>query len=312
MQHSSDIELLSKFQREISRVVVGAEEQTKHLIATLLSGGHILIEDRPGTGKTTLAKAVAKALQADFKRVQMTPDLLPSDITGGMVFLPDLGTLEFRAGPIFTDLLLADELNRAAPRTQSALLEAMAEKQTSIDGKTYPLGEQFTVIATVNPVDSHGVQPLPEAELDRFLCSFSIGYPTLEDEVRLIEARQLKDPIDSVEQILDLNQLLKMRVAVREIPVDRELVHYVVRFLKESRKSEDLRLGASPRSGLGIIRFAQALAYLKGEDHLRPEDLQEALLPTLRHRIFLKEEGGSSEENEGWLLALMKRVPLPR
>ena len=226
---------LELFREAVSGVVLGAERPVRLLCATLLSGGHLLIEDRPGTGKTTLAKAAARALKSEFRRIQFTPDLLPGDITGGLVFLPDRSAMEFRPGPIFADVLLADELNRATPRTQAALLEAMAERQVTVDGQTHALGPHFTVFATVNPVESSGVQRLPEAELDRFLCSFSLGYPSPEAEAALIEDRRSADPLDGVEPVLDLETLGLLKERVKEVAVAPELVRYVAGLLKAVR-----------------------------------------------------------------------------
>ena len=303
---------LELFRKAVSGVVLDAERPVRLLCATLLAGGHLLIEDRPGTGKTTLAKAAARALKAEFRRIQFTPDLLPGDITGGLVFLPDRSAMEFRPGPIFADVLLADELNRATPRTQAALLEAMAERQVTVDGQTHALGPHFTVFATVNPVESSGVQRLPEAELDRFLCSFSLGYPSPEAEAALIEDRRSADPLDGVEPVLDLETLGLLKERAKGIAVAPELVRYVAGLLKAVREHDDVRLGASPRAGLGLYRFSQALALLDGQDHVRPEQLQEAALPLLRHRVFLKDSNAGPAEAEFWLSRLLARFPLPR
>jgi MoxR-like ATPase len=291
-------------------VIRGKEAELDLLLAGLLAGGHLLLEDLPGTGKTTLAKALARCLGMAFRRIQFTPDLLPSDILGGSIFRPTTGEMEFRPGPIFTDLLLADEINRAAPRTQAALLEAMAEHQVSLEGNTLSLGGQFTVIATLNPLESVGVHPLPEAELDRFLCSLTLGHPDPEAEAQLMLERRLTDPLDQVQPLLDLAELSRLRQQVREVSVAPALAAYIAQLLLATRQHPAISLGASTRAGLGLLRFAQALALLSGRDHVRPEEIQAAALPVLRHRLVTRQPGDAAGRTL-LIQSILAQTPLP-
>jgi MoxR-like ATPase len=290
-------EQLQRVREGLSQVIRGKPEAIELLLVGVLGGGHVLVEDVPGVGKTTLAKALAGVLNLDFTRVQFTPDLLPADIIGASVLDPRDGSFSFRPGPVFTNLLLADEINRASPRTQSALLEAMNEGQVSVDGTTRPLPRPFFVIATQNPVDYQGTYPLPEAQLDRFLLRIHIGYPEEEEEVQVLFARQLGDPLSEVQGTLNVEELLAIQRQVREVTVSEDLARYQLRLIRGTRNHSDLQLGASPRGALALFRAAQARALLCQRDWVGPEDVQALAASVLAHRILLTPQasyGGGS------------------
>jgi MoxR-like ATPase len=272
---------------ELGKVILGKPAVIDDMLVALLGGGHILMEDVPGVGKTTLAKALAFAFAAEFKRVQFTPDLLPTDILGSSVYSPKDGSFTFKAGPIFTNVLLADEINRASPRTQSALLEAMSERQASIEGVTHPLPSPFLVIATQNPIDSHGTYPLPEAQLDRFAVRLSVGYPAREHEVDVLFSQFHHHPLDDVRSVLDRPGLLALQEAVRAIHVDRKIAGYLVDLAEATRRHASLRTGCSPRGTLTLFRMVQARALMEGRDHVIPEDVKKMAVPVLAHRLGL-------------------------
>ena len=275
----------------LNEVLLGKESQVRLLLCALLADGHVLIEDVPGTGKTTLAKALAVAIGADFSRIQFTPDLLPADVTGGAVYRPSTGEFEVRKGPVFTQILLTDEINRASPRTQSALLESMEERQVSLEGVRYALPELFMVLATQNPVEFHGVFPLPEAQMDRFLIRLSLGYPDEETELNILRSQRFFKPLDSLKAVVTPEQVLKIRLEVKKIHVEEALERYIIAIVLASRSHAGLRLAASPRAGLAVLRMAQANAYLEDRDHVTPEDIQLVLKPVMAHRIFAVESG---------------------
>ena len=272
---------------QLERVILGKPEVMDHLLVALLSGSHVLMEDVPGVGKTTLAKALAKSFAGDFKRVQFTPDLLPTDILGSSIYNPKDGSFTFKEGPIFTNILLADEINRASPRTQSALLEAMSERQVSIEGRTYPLPAPFVVIATQNPVEFHGTYPLPEAQLDRFGMKINLGYPDAENEVEVLYSQFHHHPLDDVKPILPGAQVLELQAAVRAVRVDRKLGRYLVDLATATRRHASLKMGCSPRGTLSLFRITQARAYLAGRDFAIPEDVKIEAVPSLAHRLAL-------------------------
>lgn len=297
---------------ELEKVIVGKPEAIDLLLTGLLSGGHVLVEDVPGVGKTTLAKALARALDLDFARVQFTPDLLPSDILGTHVLNPREGALTFQQGPIFTHVLLADEINRASPRTQSALLEAMNEGQVTIDGKTMRLPEPFVVLATQNPVDFAGTYPLPEAQLDRFVLRLSMGYPPIDEEVRMLDDRRRVDPLEAVPRVLNRAELVERLAAVRAVDVAARVARYVAELCAASRDHEDVVLGASPRASLTLYRAAQARAHLRGRSYVTPDDVQSLAVPVLSHRIKLTDRaryGGRSAD--ATVAAIVAKVPVP-
>jgi MoxR-like ATPase len=271
----------------LGKVIRGKPEAIERVLITVLAGGHILLEDVPGVGKTTLAKTLARALGLSFSRVQFTPDLLPTDILGMNVLDPRDGSFTFHSGPIFTQLLLADEINRASPRTQSALLEAMNEGQVTLENKTRPLPEPFLVIATQNPVDYQGTYPLPEAQLDRFLLRISLGYPDESDELEVLFDRQTEDPLTRVEQAIDSAGLLALQRQVRTVTVTRDVGKYLLSVVRATRAHPDLEMGASPRAGLALFRACQARALLLGRDWVGPDDVQQLARPVLEHRVVL-------------------------
>ena len=278
---------LSLLRTALGRVLQGKDEVIDLLLVGLLGGGHVLIEDVPGVGKTTLAKALARAVGVSFSRVQFTPDLLPSDILGSQILNPREGTFAFQRGPIFTHVLLADEINRASPRTQSALLEAMNESQATIDGVTHPLPAPFFVLATQNPSDYQGTYPLPEAQLDRFLLRIGVGYPALDDERTMLFARQRADPLDAVETVCDADELTRMLAAAREVEVKRPVADYLLGIVAKTREHPDLALGVSPRGSLALFRADQARALLAGRSWVSPDDVAALAGPALAHRVQL-------------------------
>lgn len=278
---------LERLRANLGTVIRGKEDAIGQLLVAVFAGGHVLIEDVPGTGKTTLAKTLAASLGAQFSRIQFTPDLLPTDILGGMVYRSSDGSFTFRNGPVFAHVVLADEINRASPRTQSALLEAMAEHQVSIEGETRKLPQPFVVLATQNPVEYNGTYPLPEAQLDRFCLRLSLGYPALDQEVEILRDRTTRQPLDTIQPALDVAALAGLQQAVRCVGVEDSVLDYVVRVVTRTRSDARLRLGASPRGSLDLRRCAQARAFLAGRDHVRPEDVRVLAGPVLAHRLVV-------------------------
>jgi MoxR-like ATPase len=278
---------VGRLQEQLGRVILGKKGAIEDIAVCLLGGGHILMEDVPGVGKTTLAKALARSLAADFKRVQFTPDLLPTDILGSSVYSPKDGSFTFKPGPVFTNVLLADEINRASPRTQSALLEAMSERQVSIEGTTHVLPEPFLVIATQNPIEYHGTYPLPEAQLDRFASRISLGYPGKEEEVDVLFSQSHHHPLDDVVSVLDGRALVALQAAVRAIRVERPIGRYVVELADATRHHPSLKMGCSPRGALILFRMTQARAFVNGRDYAIPEDVKAVAVSVLAHRLGL-------------------------
>lgn len=296
----------------LSEVIRGKQEAVEVLITAILAGGSVLMDDVPGVGKTTLAKALAKSLDVAFNRVQFTPDLLPSDILGASIYNPVDGSFTFREGPIFCNVLLADEINRASPRTQSALLEAMSEAQATIEGVCHELPNPFVVVATQNPVDFHGTYPLPEAQLDRFLVYMNLGYPNAETELDILFDKAIAHPIDSVEPVLSRDEVVEMQATVRQVHVDRSVGQYIVELVTQSRADERLKLGVSPRGSLMMFRASQAAAFLAGRDHATPDDVQKMARYVLPHRVVLTSKSRYSSVSRAEIVEdLIKTVRVP-
>ncbi len=274
----------------IERVIVGKRQEILLGVVAYFSEGHILLEDVPGVAKTMLARALAVSVGCSFSRIQCTPDLLPNDVTGASIFNPKTTEFEFRAGPLFTQILLVDEINRTTPRTQAALLEAMAEKGVTVDGVTYELESPFLVIATQNPVDHEGTFPLPEAQLDRFLIRLSLGYPSHKDEGHLLDRIQHEHPIDTLQSVASADELLGCQQAVRSVHVDPKIRDYILDIVHASREHEDVALGGSPRASIALYRAAQAVAAVRGHDFVLPDDVKRMVKPILSHRLIVRPE----------------------
>lgn len=284
----ADHSLIQKLINNIQSAVIGKPEAVKLAIVTLLSGGHLLIEDQPGVGKTSLAKALAKSLDVQFTRLQFTPDMLPSDILGSSVFLPNLGQFDFRRGPIFTNVLLADEINRTTPRTQSALLEAMNEGQVSIEGATHQLAQPFFVLATQNPFESEGTFPLPENQLDRFALCISIGYPDMDVERRILAQHRDGQPVDRIQSVINAQELAALQEEVRAVKVDDTIANYLLQIVSATRTHPELTLGVSTRGALTYYRAAQSLALVEGRNYMTHDDVKQLAIPALAHRVICK------------------------
>jgi MoxR-like ATPase len=307
--------VVTQLQRSIARAIFGKEDIIQLALVTLLARGHLLIEDVPGTGKTTLAHALAKSFQCTFQRVQFTSDLLPSDVLGVSVYNPENREFEFRHGPIFANVVLADEINRTTPRTQSALLEAMNEAQVTVDGRSLPLPQPFLVIATQNPVEHHGTYPLPESQLDRFLMRIKMGYPSHEIEKEILRSRSIEDPIASIEPVADVSDVLAMQQAVTKVRVDSSLLDYALEIVNRTRRSDQLALGVSPRGTLMLQRAAQARAHLEGRDFCIPDDFKRLAVAVFSHRVVASARHASlqkkSETTENVLREIVDSVRVP-
>ena len=280
-------EIAERLLGNLAKVILGKGQEERLAVMALMSRGHLLIEDVPGVGKTMLARSIAKSIDGSFRRIQFTPDLLPADITGVSIFNQKEGEFEYREGPIVAQVVLADEINRASPKTQAALLEAMEEHQVTVDGVAHPMPEPFIVMATQNPIEYEGTFPLPETELDRFLVRLHLGYPDKEDEIRVLEAQRYVHPIDELSPVVDEGDLFALQAAVRHIHVSDEVKHYIVSIAEATRNHVNLYLGASPRGSLALFRLAQAKAVLDDRDYALPDDVKELAYPTLGHRVIL-------------------------
>ncbi len=307
-----DFNSCQHLKQNIAKVIIGKEESIELLLVALLSGGHVLIEDVPGVGKTLLAKSLARSIGGTFKRVQFTPDLLPADITGFNVFNQQTGRFDFQAGPVDTHILLADEINRTVPRTQSSLLESMEEHQVTVDGVTKELPQPFFVMATQNPIELEGTFPLPEAQLDRFLLKISLGYPDPNQEIEIMERFREADPLESLEPVLEPNLVCELQEKRKHIHVSQPVKKYVADIVHATRNNSQLQYGASPRGSLGLMRAAQSFAALRGRDFVLPDDIKHLVQPVLAHRLILcdreKLKGGDSS---GILREIVQRTPVP-
>ncbi len=279
----------------VERVIVGKHLEVRMALVALLCEGHILIEDVPGVGKTMLAKAISRSVGCSFRRIQFTPDLLPSDVTGLSIFNQKTQEFEFRPGPIHAQVVLADEINRATPKTQSALLECMEERQATIDGVTYPMPSPFLVIATQNPIEYEGTFALPEAQLDRFMLRLRIGYPKPMEEIVILDEQKRIHPIDAVQQVLDVDELRQMQTAIKEVYVDQAVAEYIVRLVTATREHADVYLGASPRGSLNLYRSTQAFAAMEGRDYVIPDDVKSLAVAVLAHRLIVKSQASLRE-----------------
>lgn len=307
------IDTYTALSNNIQQVIKGKDEMVKLMLAAFFCGGHVLLEDVPGTGKTTMAKALAKSIGTDFKRIQFTPDLLPSDIIGVSIFNQHEGSFTFHHGPIFTNILLADEINRASPRTQSALLEAMGEKQVTVDGKRIDLTALFFVIATENPIESHGTYPLPESQMDRFMIKLSPGYLGRDDEVTVISDQLMEHPLELTTGVTCEEDIFEVMEAILAVRISEELRYYIVDIVGETRKNEHVAVGASVRASLALMKLSQALALFEGREFVIPEDIQFAALPVIGHRLqILPQSRFSGITPQTILSRIIELIEIPR
>lgn len=312
MRFAHIYELAKRVKANIQRVIVGKEAVIDLLLVALISSGHVLLEDVPGMGKTLLAKCLAKSLDCTFKRIQFTPDLLPSDLTGINYFNQKIGEFEFRPGPIFTNILLADEINRATPRTQSSLLECMEERQVTIDGETMKLQQPFLVIATQNPIEIQGTFPLPEAQLDRFLLKVQMGYPSTSEGIEILKRFKERNPLDEILPVVSREEIITAQRDYVDVFVSDDILRYIVNIVELTRKHNDVHLGVSPRGSQALLRASQVYAILQGRDYVIPDDVKAMAKPVLRHRLILRDvmaaKGGRQDEI---IDQILRQVPVP-
>ncbi len=308
----SDIEIYQKLFSNIEKVIQGQSASIRKLLAAFFSDGHILLEDVPGTGKTTMAKALAKSINVEFQRIQFTPDLLPTDILGVSIFNQRDQEFEFHQGPIFSNILLADEINRASPRTQSALLEAMGERQVSIERHQYQLDELFFVIATQNPVEYHGTYPLPEAQMDRFAMRFGLGYVNQDEEISILEHQNNHHPIEELMPCISKADVLYLKKQIRKVNISDEVKHYMVNIVRATRETEGIINGASPRASISLMKAAQALALFDGLDYVTPDHIQEIAIPVISHRIMKNSQSRFSGNSSNQIIEnILSSIPVP-
>ena len=304
---------IQEIMNEVKKAISGKDEVIEQVLTAILAGGHVLLEDIPGVGKTTLALALSRALGLAFGRVQFTPDVVPSDITGFSVYDKESGTFSFRRGAVMTNFFLADEINRTSSKTQAALLQVMQEGRVTVDGKTYKMPEPFVVLATQNPVGTAGTQMLPEAQLDRFMIKITMGYPDFDAQVEVLKQREKADPMDSVQCVTNAEEIVAMKKEARELYVDDKIYRYITLLAEASRKHPFVRLGISPRGALSVASMAKAKAFVNGRDFVTPEDVQDILKPTCRHRLILLPKAGLSEGGSDSVLEeLLHQVEAPK
>ena len=305
--------LIEQLEANISRVVLGKGEVVRLCVVVLLAGEHVLLEDVPGVGKTLLGKAMARSVAGRFHRIQFTPDLLPADITGSSLYDAQTQQFTFSRGPVFANVLLADEINRTTPRTQSALLEAMSDQQVSADGQTHALPRPFIVIATQNPLEFEGTYPLPESQLDRFLMRISVGYPDRDEELEVLTSHREGEPVDTLQPVLNCDQIIELQEAVRRVKVDESISAYLMDIVQATRQSDELHVGASIRGGLSLYRAAQAAALAEGRQYVVPDDVKRLAVPVLAHRVITKGylHGGQREAIEALIQRLVEEIPVP-
>ncbi|WP_226037346.1 AAA family ATPase [Aquibacillus saliphilus] len=312
MELTSISEIADKVKKNIQKVIVGKEETVDQLLVALIASGHVLLEDVPGTGKTLLAKSLAQSLDCSFKRIQFTPDLLPTDITGINFYNQKQGEFEFRQGPVFANILLADEINRATPRTQSSLLESMEERQTTIDGDTYRLSRPFIVIATQNPVESQGTFPLPEAQLDRFLLKVSLGYPSKTEGIEILKRFKENNPFDHIQAVVSSKDIVDAQQLYSSVHVSEDLISYLIDIVEKTRVHPEIELGVSPRGSQALLKAIQVYAVLKGREYVVPDDIKAMIKPVMGHRIVLTPTiGRKSNQVEKILDQLIEEIPVP-
>ena len=311
MQYSDIASLAKKVKENVSKVIIGRDEQMDLILTAVIAKGHVLLEDVPGTGKTVMARSLSKSLNCAFSRVQFTPDLLPADITGMSVYQPSTGQFEFCPGPVFTNILLADEINRATPRTQAALLECMEERQVSEGGVTRKLDMPFLVIATQNPVETQGTFPLPEAQLDRFLIRLSMGYPDEKEALALMERFLRNSPLDELSSVAEKEEIKEAQQIFNQCQVSQPIMEYIARLCEETRNPERVQLGVSPRGMLALLRAVQAYAAISGRDYVIPDDVKKLAVPVMAHRVILRGLYGKSGESEKYIQEILDKVPAP-
>jgi len=315
MDLSTAINKTKDLQQSVEKVIRGKSEVIRLSLIALLAGGHLLIEDVPGVGKTTLAQAMARSFNCSFNRVQFTSDLLPSDIVGLSVYNQRTDNFEFRSGPIFANVILADEINRTTPKTQSSLLEAMAEGHVTIENKTYPLPKPFIVLATQNPVEHHGTYPLPESQLDRFMMRISMGYPEMSEEKQILRNQMTRHPMEDIEAVMQASDVVELQKLVRNVKVDDLILDYLVKVVNATRTTELLELGVSPRASLALLHASQACALLEKRDYCIPDDIKQLVVPVFAHRVIVNARYGSSkrhtEEAESVLQDILRSIDVP-
>lgn len=311
MQYQDIQSLARRVKENVQKVMIGREEQIDLLLAAAIAQGHVLLEDVPGTGKTVMARSLAKSLSCAFSRVQFTPDLLPADITGMSIYQPQTGKFEFIPGPVFTNILLADEINRATPRTQSALLECMEERQVTEGGVTRALDAPFLVLATQNPVETQGTFPLPEAQLDRFLIRVSMGYPDEGEAIRMMERFVRRSPLDELAPVAEKEELKEAQTLYRLCQVSQPVMAYIAALCQASRSEDRVQLGVSPRGMLALLRISQSYAAIQGRDYVIPDDVKRLAVPVLAHRVILRGLYGKSGESERFIREILEKIPAP-